>query len=121
MDNQKRDNPQACTLAGSDEFLRGFSTVAIPQHTPDARGHGRGNGIAGAPSQAGQPQPMPVSPKPFPATVAGRKISGTEGLGSSSDTVRRRAMEDQIERLVQVITDKIQQSAGMESPRNAGG
>ncbi len=112
-------NPEACVLAGSDEFLRGFSTVAIPQHTPDAAGHGHGNGIAGTPSQAGTPQPTPASPKPFPATVAGRKISGPEGLGASSDTVRRRAMEDQIERLVQVITDKIQQSATKENPLNA--
>ncbi len=100
-------NPEACVLAGSDEFLRGFSTVAIPQHTPDADGHGHGNGIAGTPSQAGQPQPTPVSVGAVPATVAGRNIPSPEGLGSSSETVRRRAMEDEIERLVQVITDKI--------------
>jgi L-fuculose-phosphate aldolase len=105
-------NPEACVLAGSDEFLRGFSTVAIPQHTPDADGHGHGNGIAGAPSQAGQPQPTATSEKSFPTTVAGRKISGPDGLGSSSETVRKRAMEDEIERLVQVITDKIVQASG---------
>lgn len=104
-------NPEACVLAGSDEFLRGFSTVAIPQHTPDADGHGHGNGIAGAPSQAGQPQPTPTSAGPFPATVAGRNIPGPEGLGSSSQTVRARAMEDEMERLVQVITDKIVRSS----------
>lgn len=105
-------NPEACVLAGSDEFLRGFSTVAIPQHTPDADGHGHGNGIAGAPSQAGQPQPTPVSAGPFPATVADRKIPSQTGLGSSSETVRQRAMEDEIERLVQIITDKLVQASG---------
>ena len=111
MVDEQQINRESCTLSGSDEFLRGFSTVAIPQHTPDANGHGHGNGIAGAPSQAGQPQPMPVSAGPFPATVAGRKIPSQTGLGSSSETVRRRAMEDEIERLVQVITDKIVQAS----------
>jgi L-fuculose-phosphate aldolase len=93
-----------CALAGSDEFLKGFSMRAIPQHTPDANGHGRGAGIAGMPSQAGEPQP----PAPrFPAVVAGREIPGSDYLGSSSNTARRRAAEDEIERLVQVITDQI--------------
>jgi L-fuculose-phosphate aldolase len=98
-------------LAGSDEFLRGFSTRAIPQHTPDANGHGRGDGIGGLPSQHGQPQvlPHPV----YPAVVAGRKLAGD--LGSSSETARRRAAEDELERLVQVITDKIVQMTAEKS------
>jgi len=94
---------QLCSLSGSDEFLRGFSTRAIPQHTTDANGHGRGDGIADLPSQAGEPQPMPASSAgPFPAVVAGRPISG-----SSSATAQRRAADDEIERLVQLITDQI--------------
>ena len=97
---------ELCTIAGSDEFLRGFSMRAIPQHTPDADGHGRGQGIAGQPSQAGLPQPVPDGLPRFPAVVAGREIPAAE-LGSSSDTARRRALEDQTERLVQLITDSI--------------
>lgn len=111
------DDPRAdgagelCTLSGSDDFLRGFSTRAIPQHTPDEDGHGRGAGIAGAPSQAGQPQPLPTGARIYPAVVAGRQIPGSP-LGSSSETARRRAAEDEMERLVQVITDKITQIMG---------
>lgn len=97
----------ACCLAGSDEFLRGFSMQAIPQHTPDANGHGRGGGIADMPSQAGQPQPVPRSLPRFPAVVAGREIPGGDYLGSSSNAARQRAMEDETERLVQLITDQI--------------
>ncbi len=94
---------EVCSLSGSDEFLRGFSTRAIPQHSPDANGHGRGNGIAGMASQNGQPQPLPDKPAgPFPAVVAGRPIAG-----SSSATARRRAADDEIECLVQLITDQI--------------
>jgi L-fuculose-phosphate aldolase len=93
---------EACVLGGSDEFLRGFSERAIPQHTADANGHGRGYGIAGAASQAGQPQPAPraaqVSPTPAPAAAP---------LGSSSSTARKRALDDEVERLTQVITDRI--------------
>ncbi|MCK4602886.1 MAG: class II aldolase/adducin family protein [Phycisphaerae bacterium] len=100
---------ELCVLAGSDEFLKGFSTCAIPQHTPDADGHGRGNGIAGSPSEAGKPQPMPGDRPIYPAVVAGREIPGSPALGASSDTVRRRAAEDECERLVQIITDKIVQ------------
>jgi L-fuculose-phosphate aldolase len=98
-------------LAGSDEFLRGYSTRAIPQHTPDANGHGRGNGIGGLPSQHGQPQVLthPV----YPAVVAGRMLAGD--LGSSSETARRRSAEDELERLVQVITDKIVQMTAEKS------
>ncbi|MCG3179944.1 MAG: L-fuculose phosphate aldolase [Phycisphaerae bacterium] len=93
---------KVCTLSGSDEFLKGFSQRAIPQHTADADGHGRGRGIAEAPSQAGQPQPIAAAPAAaFPAVVAGR------ALGSSSTTARQREMNDQIERLVQLITDRI--------------
>ena len=73
----------------ADEFLKGFSTCAIPQHTPDANGHGRGTGIDGLPSQAGQPQPTPASRPAFPATVAGRLIPAANGLGSSSNAARR--------------------------------
>jgi L-fuculose-phosphate aldolase len=100
----------AATLAGSDEFLRGFSMRPIPQHVAGADGHGRGDGIAGMPSQCGQPQPMPHPV--FPAVVAGRRIPGAEGLGASSETARRRAAEDEMERLVQIITDKIVQTTG---------
>ena len=100
-----RADGDACVICGSDEFLRGFSTRAIPQHTADANGHGRGLGIAGQPSQNGQPQPMPDPSKAFPATVAGRQLPG--GPGSSSETARRRAMNDEVERLVQAITDQI--------------
>ncbi len=98
---------EMCTLAGSDEFLRGFSTRAIPQHTPDAGGSGRGSGIADQPSQAGQPQPMPNGLPRFPAVVAGREIPGGDYLGSSSSAARQRALEDETERLVQLITDKL--------------
>ena len=102
-----------CTLAGSDEFLKGFSTCAIPQHTTDANGHGRGGGIEGLPSQAGQPQPMPQSTRPLPATakLAGREIPAAGQLGNSSSTARKRAAEDEIERLVQTITDRIVQAS----------
>ena len=104
------DDGAACVLGGSDEFLRGFSTRAIPQHTADANGHGRGYGIAGQPSQNGQPQPtVPGSEGPpvqqFPSVVAGREIPA--GSGASSATARRRAAADEVERLVQIITDKI--------------
>ncbi len=97
---------EACTLCGSDEFLRGFSERAIPQHTPDADGHGRGQGIAGAPSQRGQPQPAP--PPADGAAAAGRGAPVRPGpLGSSSSTVRERALADEVERLTTVITDRI--------------
>ncbi len=100
-DPRSEGEADKCTLAGSDEFLRGFSQKSIPQHTPDANGHGRGNGIAGAPSQAGQPQPV-AQPMQSPAGS-----NGPSGLGSSSSTARDRAAEDEIERLVQLITDQI--------------
>ena len=96
---------EVCTIAGSDEFLRGFSTCAIPQHTPDANGHGRGVGIEGLPSQQGEPQPAPAT-RAASAMVAGRTIPAAP-LGSSSETARRRAAEDEIERLTQLITDQI--------------
>ena len=112
IDDPRFDGGEACTLAGSDEFLRGFSTVPIPQHTACADGHGRGSGIAGQPSQAGQPQPAPQSRPVAPATVAGRVIPGPAGLGASSETARRRAQEDEVERLVQLITDQIVHGAG---------
>ncbi len=92
-----------CSLAGSDEFLRGFSMQAIPQHTVGPDGHGRGNGIAGMPSQCNEPQPLPKGRKVFPAVVAGRALA----LGSSSTTARKRQMEDESERMIQLITDKI--------------
>jgi L-fuculose-phosphate aldolase len=103
-----RFESEACTLAGSDEFLRGFSTQCIPGHVPDANGHGRGAGIEGLPSQCGLPQP--ATARSLPAVVAGRKIE-PGGLGSSSQTARLRAAEDEMERLVQIITDKIVQSS----------
>jgi len=110
IEDPRLDGGQLCTLAGSDDFLRGFSTRAIPQHTADADGHGRGQGIADMPSQQGESQPLPQRPeqgKVYPAVVAGRELPGVDGLGSSSETVRRRAAEDELERLVQVITDQI--------------
>jgi L-fuculose-phosphate aldolase len=97
---------EMCVLAGSDEFLRGFSERAIPGHAADADGHGRGRGIAGAPTQAGQPQPTGGNGRQFPAMVAGRP------LGASSATARQRALDDEIERMVQLITDRIVGSAG---------
>jgi L-fuculose-phosphate aldolase len=107
LPDPRLDGGQAAVLAGSDEFLRGFSTCAIPQHTPDANGHGRGCGIADAPSQSGEPQPLFAARKSFPAVVAGRKLPGAEALGGSSDTARKRAADDEAEQLVQVITDRI--------------
>ncbi len=92
---------EICTLCGSDEFLRGFSTRAIPQHTADANGHGRGYGIAGAASQAGQSQPTPQS-APV-AAIANAAVP----LGHSSKTARKRALDDEVERLTQLITDRI--------------
>jgi len=98
---------EQCTLGGSDEFLKGFSTQPIPQHQVGADGHGRGSGIADLPSQQGQPQPEHKSLPRFPAVVAGRTIPGAEYLGASSATARKRAADDEAERLVQIITDKI--------------
>ena len=106
LDDPRLDGGQVAALAGSDEFLKGFSSRAIPQHTAQANGRGRGSGIAGSPSQAGQPQPLPQ----VPATVAGRKLDAH--LGSSSATAQRRAMEDEVERLTQMITDRIIQVMG---------
>jgi len=106
------DQCQVCRLGGSDEFLRGFSTQAIPQHTPDTNGHGRGEGIADLPSQSGQPQPEAKSLPRYPAVVAGREIPGADYLGASSNAARQRASEDQTERLVQLITDQIVRITG---------
>ena len=100
------DGVEACALAGSDDFLRGFSQRAIPQHAPDANGHGRGKGIAGASSQANQPQPSPRSVQPV------RPAGGAGGLGSSSKTAQQRALDDEIERLTQMITDRIIETHG---------
>ncbi len=97
---------QACTLGGSDDFLRGFSERAIPQHTADADGHGRGQGIAGAPSQAGQPQPAPPAGASAEAAGPASRVSPA-GLGSSSKTVQKRALDDEVETLTQLITDRI--------------
>ena len=105
LDDPRLEGGEFCSLPGGDEFLRGFSTCAIPQHTAGADGHGRGNGIGGLPSQAGQPQPAPAARPVFPAVVAGRFIPGA--MGSSSETARRRAWEDETERLVQLVTDMI--------------
>ena len=111
-DRRLEGKGELCTLGGSDEFLRGFSQQAISQHTADATGSGRGDGIGGRPSQNGQPQPMPAQLPRFPATVAGREIPGMAPLGASSSTARNRAAEDQSERLVQIITDKIVEMIG---------
>ncbi len=106
---------ERCVMGGGDEFLKGFSTQSIPQHQTTTDGHGRGNGIADLPSQQGQPQPQPQegSLPRFPAVVAGREIPGGDYLGASSATARKRAAEDETERMVQIITDKIiQMNAG---------
>jgi len=102
---------EPCVLAGSDEFMRGFSTRPIAQHLAGSDGHGRGMGIAGSESQAGQPQsPTSIAPN-FPAIVAGKALPGgaatRSGLGSSSTTARRRGIEDEIERLVNLVTDTL--------------
>ncbi|MBI5723581.1 MAG: class II aldolase/adducin family protein [Planctomycetes bacterium] len=104
IDDPRLDGGEVATLGGGDEFLKGFSMRCIPGHTPDSEGRGRGAGIANLPSQAGQPQPTEGT-HIFPAVVAGRKLPAT--LGTSSQTARRRALEDEVERLVQVITDQI--------------
>ena len=101
----------ACVLSGSDEFMRGFSQRAIPQHTPDANGHGRGHGIAGAESQNGQPQPLPASAALARPAAAASPVEPT-GMGASSRTVRKRVMDDEVERLTQVITDRIVEMMG---------
>lgn len=90
------------SLPGADDFLRGFSQRAIPGHVADAAGSGRGYGIAGSTSQAGSPQP--TSDACPAAIVAGRKVGG---LGSSSATASQRALDDEVERLTQIITDRI--------------
>ena len=105
------DGSEPCLLAGSDDFLRGFSARAIPQHTPDANGHGRGTGIEGQPSQAGQPQPQPHLPRPAAAIVAGRQLP----LGGSSQTARKRAAEDEFEKMVQLITDGVMGTAAKKN------
>jgi len=108
--------PLSTALVGSDDLPGAFSRRPVPQHNPGPDGHGRGNGIAGAAPQAGQPQPLPENRPTFPGVVAGKKLPGTS-LGSSSDTARQGAAEDRVERLVQVITDKIVQatSGGQEA------
>lgn len=106
-DPRLSEGAERCTLSGSDDFLRGFSTCAIPQHNADSNGHGRGQGIEGLASQAGMSQPKPSGQR-FPSVVAGRSIPATDGsLGTSSATARLRAQEDEMERLVQLITDRI--------------
>jgi L-fuculose-phosphate aldolase len=100
IDDPRLDGSVA-VLAGSDEFMRGFSMRAIEGHQADAEGHGRGQGIAGAQSQCGQPQPLRQA---IAATVAGRKLGA---LGASSETARLREAEDEMERIVSLITDKI--------------
>ncbi len=102
---------QLCTLAGSDEFLRGFSQRAIAQHQADASGCGRGNGIAGACSQAGTVQPMPRSEHAAASQAGIRPL----GLGSSSQAVQKRAADDEMEQLTQVITDRIIEMMSQES------
>ncbi len=106
LDDPRMSDGELCSICGSDEFLRGFSTRAIPQHTPDANGHGRGYGIAGAASQAGQPQPVPEGNPSGRARPPARAVSPI-GTGSSSKTVQKRAMDDEVERLTQLIADRI--------------
>ena len=72
----RRRRRSAARLAGSDEFLRGFSMRPIPQHTADANGHGRGQGIAGPASQAGRPSRSRTPAAVPPPTVAGRARRG---------------------------------------------
>ena len=104
FDDPRFKDGEICTLGGSDDFLRGFSERAIPQHTADANGHGRGRGIAGAASQAGQPQPMPAVANAIAAAVSDL---GPSPMGSSSKTARQRSMDDEVERLTTLITDRI--------------
>jgi len=99
----------ACSLCGSDEFLRGFSTQAIPGHNADADGHGRGAGIADLPSQAGEPQPPPP---PAAAPAATASVASAAALGSSSTTAQNRAATDEQEQMVQLITDRIVEMMG---------
>ncbi len=111
LTDPRLDGSEQCIIAGSDEFMRGFSTRAIPQHTVDVNGHGRGNGIAGLPSQAGQAQHVAAGN----VVVAGRTMPASDVMGHSSETARQRAQEDQIETVVQMVTDQIVQS--MVTPR----
>ncbi len=98
---------EQCILAGSDDFMKGFSSTPIPQHTAGPDGHGRGLGIEGEPSQKDEPQPIPESFLEVPAMVAGRVLPDSGKPGSSSVTAQRRAQEDEIERVVQLVTDQI--------------
>ncbi|MGC9455517.1 MAG: class II aldolase/adducin family protein [Phycisphaerae bacterium] len=112
-DPRLEGNMQICSLPGNDDFLRGFSEVCIPGHQPDADGHGRGYGIQNLPSQKGEPQPEPKT-QPYPAVVAGREIPVDGRPGESSETARRRAVEDEMERMVQMITDRIVQACASQ-------
>jgi L-fuculose-phosphate aldolase len=107
---------EPCRLGGSDDFLRGFSQQAIPQHQAQANGAGRGRGIADSPSQAGQPQPVTAgtiakaaSAIPLRYSYAGQVHAG---LGASSRTAQQRALDDEVERLTQLITDRIVEMYG---------
>jgi L-fuculose-phosphate aldolase len=103
ISDPRLDGTESAVLAGSEEFMRGFSSRSIPQHTADANGHGRGSGIAGQASQAGQPQILPRAGTPVQAIVAGRELP----LGGSSQIARKRAEEDEFEKMVQLITDGV--------------
>ena len=103
LDDPRLDGTPA-ELAGSDDFLRGFSQRAIPQHDADLNGHGRGRGIGGAASQAGLPQPRALEATIAQAAAA---LVRPAGLGSSSKTVQQRSLDDEVERLTQLITDRI--------------
>lgn len=98
---------EQCILAGSDEFMKGFSSSPIPQHSAGPDGHGRGLGIEGEPSQKGEPQPMPEATGMGTSMAAGRILPGTGKPGESSSTAQLRAQEDEIERVVQLVTDQI--------------
>ena len=98
---------EQCILAGSDDFLKGFSASPIPQHNTGPDGHGRGLGIEGESSQNGLPQPVPGNTNGVSVMAAGRILSGTGKPGGSSTTAQRRAQEDEIERVVQLVTDQI--------------
>jgi L-fuculose-phosphate aldolase len=103
----------SCALTGSDEFLRGYSERAIAQHRADASGCGRGQGNAGAAREAGRPQPLPSAGAGggHSATIE-KLVSGM--LGSSSQTFQKRVLDDEVERMTQIITDRIVQMMGQK-------
>ena len=67
--------------------------------------------IAGAASEAGRPQPLPSAGGGATGTIE-KLVSGM--LGSSSQTFQKRVMDDEVERMTQIITDRIVQMMGQK-------